>query len=465
VDVIELARSSPVPLGEQIVDGLAKLIEGRQLAEGTRLPSVRQLARKLKVGVFTVVTAYDRLVARGLIEARQGSGFFVAPRANLPAPIEIAQAGPPDTVLGLAQQALEVDRLAVPAGSGFLPPAWLAEAVTPAILTRVARQADGLFRPCPPQGDPGLREQLVDRLRLKGIQAASGQILITFGASQAFDLLARALLVPGDAVLVEDPGYFVLFAQLARHGLRLLPVPRQADGPDLDAVEALCRMHRPRLMFTQTLLHNPTGSNTSPAKCHRLLGLAEKHGLLIVEDDVYGDFAPDQALRLAQIDEFAHVIHVGGFSKALGPGLRVGFVAAAPAIVRQLMEQKILSVLSGALLPELVVAEVLRSGRFRRHAEQLRRRLAKAQGVARKALAAVGIEFDAQSGAGLFLWGRVPARIDVGDLVLTARQHGILLATGRLFSPSGGCATHLRFNVVHAADPALGAFLRPRLAA
>lgn len=463
--MIELARSSPVPLGEQIVDRLARLIESRQLAEGMRLPSVRQLARKLKVGVFTVVTAYDRLVARGLIEARQGSGFFVAPRPNLPAPVEIEQAGAPDTVLGLAQQALEVDRLAVPAGSGFLPPAWLADAVTPAILARVARHAAGLFRPSPPQGEAGLREQLADRLRHKGIQAASGQILVTFGASQAFDLLARALLVPGDAVLVEDPGYFVLFAQLARHGLKLLPVPRLVDGPDLDAVETLCRLHRPRLMFTQTLLHNPTGSNTSPAKCHRLLGLAEKHGFLIVEDDVYGDFAPDQALRLAQIDEFQSVIHVGGFSKALGPGLRVGFVAAAPAIIRQLMEQKILSVLSGALLPELVVAEVLRSGRFRRHAEQLRRRLAKAQGLARKALTAAGITFDEQAGAGLFLWGRVPDRTDVGALVRSAREQGILLAAGRLFSPGGGCATHLRFNVVHAADPTLSAFLRPRLAA
>jgi DNA-binding transcriptional MocR family regulator len=465
VDVIELARNSPVPLGDQLVDGLAAQIEGRRLAEGTRLPSVRQLAKQLGVGVFTVVGAYDRLVARGLIEARQGSGFFVAARANLPAPVAIEQAGPPDTVLGLAQQALEVDRVTVPAGSGFLPPAWLAEAVTPTVMARVAKHAHSLFRPTPPQGEPGLRELLADRLRLKGINAASGQILITFGASQAFDLLARALLVPGDAVLVEDPGYFVLFAQLARHGLRLLPVPRQADGPDLEAVETLCRLHRPRLMFTQTLLHNPTGSNTSPAKCHRLLGLAEKHGLLIVEDDVYGDFAPDQALRLAQIDEFEHVIHVGGFSKALGPGLRVGFVAAAPAIIRQLMEQKILSVLSGALLPELVVAEVLRSGRFRRHAEQLRRRLAKTHGMARKALAAAGVMFDEQAGAGLFLWGRVPEGIDVGVLVRTAREHGILLAAGRLFSPAGGCQTHLRFNVVHATDPALSAFLRPRLAA
>jgi DNA-binding transcriptional MocR family regulator len=460
--MLELVRASPVPLGDQIVDGFAGMIEQRKLAEGTRLPSVRQLARKLGIGVFTVVTAYDRLVARGLIEPRQGTGFFVARQAvALPAAIE--QASTLDTVIGLARAALEVDHVAVPAGSGFLPPAWLAEAAPTGVQSRVLRRPEAMFGPAPPQGHAALREQLSDRLRLQGITASPGHIIVTFGASQAFDLVGRALMAPGDAVLVEDPGYFVLFAQLTRLGLRLLPVPRLADGPDLDAVETLCRLHRPRALFTQTLLHNPTGSNTSPAKCHRLLGLAEKYEFLIVDDDVYGDFAEDRDLRLAQIDELNRVVHVGSYSKVLGPGLRVGFAAAASPIVERLVEQKILSVLSGATLTESVVAEVLASGRFRRHAEHLRRRLAKSRAAAARALTAAGVIIDQLPAGGMFLWGRVPDHIDVGVLVRQAREAGILLANGRFFSPTGGSATHLRFNAAHATDPTLLRFLERRL--
>ena len=101
-------------------------------------------------------------------------------------------------------------------------------------------------------------------------------------------MIIRSLLAPGDTVVVEDPGYFVLFAQLARAGLKLLAVPRDADGPDMEALEEICRLHRPRAIFVQTLLHNPTGTSISPAKCHRLLTLAEKHDALIVEDDEIG---------------------------------------------------------------------------------------------------------------------------------------------------------------------------------
>jgi DNA-binding transcriptional MocR family regulator len=321
-----------------------------------------------------------------------------------------------------------------------------------------------MFGPAPPQGQVALREQLSDRLRLKGITASPGHIVVTFGASQAFDLICRALMAPGDAVLVEDPAYFVLFAQLTRLGLRLLPVARLADGPDLDQVETLCRLHRPRALFTQTLLHNPTGSNTSPAKCHRLLGLAEKHDFLIVDDDVYGDLAEDRDLRLAQIDELNRVIHVGSYSKLLGPGLRVGFAAASAQIVERLVEQKILSVLSGATLTETVVTEVLASGRFRRHAEHLRRRLAKSRAVAARALSAVGVAIDQLPAGRMFLWGRVPPHVDVGALVARAREAGILLANGRFFSPTGRSASHLRFNAAHATDPVLLEFLEANLA-
>lgn len=463
--MLDLVRASRIPLTDQIVDGLAAMIERRQLAEGTRLPSVRRLSRQLGVSAFTVVTAYDRLAALGAIQPRAGTGFFVARRAadtslaRIEAPPET-----PDTALSLARAALDLGPIAIPAGAGYLPPDWMADGLPPSLVTKVARREGGLLSPCPAPGLPALREQLVQRLQQNGIPARIDNVSVTLGATQAFDLIARALLAPGDAVVVEDPGYFVLFAQLARHGVKLLPVPRRTDGPDLDALEEACRLHRPRAIFVQTLLHNPTGTTISPAKCHRLLTLAERHDAVIVEDDAYGDLAEPGALRLAQIDGLQRVLHVGSFTKTLSPGFRVGFVAAPAGLVPRLVEEKLLSVLSAPALPEAVVAEALSTGRFRRHIAQLRRRLARARSLAETALEAAGILLDADRGQGLFLWGRVPEGVDVDRLVRLGREKGILLAKGALFSPSGRHSHHLRFNAVHASDPALGRFLRAEIA-
>ena len=252
---------------------------------------------------------------------------------------------------------------------------------------------------------PQLREHIAARLVQNGIAASAANIVTTAGASQAFDLLARILLSPGDAVLVESPGYFVLFAQLRAHHVRLIPVPRTAAGPDLAALEAACQAHRPRVFFMQTLLHNPTGSSTEPAHCHRILSLAEQFGFAIVEDDVYGDLHEGPAVRLAQIDGLRHVIYVDSFSKLIGPALRVGYVAASGALIAQLVERKVLSVLSGSALLESFVSEVLDGGRYKRHVERMRGRLARMRREAHAALESAGIGFEGPLGEGMFLCG------------------------------------------------------------
>ena len=267
-------------------------------------------------------------------------------------------------------------------------------------------------------------------------------------------------------MLVEDPGYFVLFEQLRAHHVRLIGVPRRADGPDLEALEAACRAHRPRAFFMQTLVHNPTGSSAEPASCHRILSLAEQYGFAVVEDDVYGDLYDGPAVRLAQIDGLRHVIYVGSYTKLIGPALRVGFVAAEHALVSRLIERKVLSVLSGSTLLEYYVFEVLDGGRYKRHVEQVRARLARMRRDARAALASAGVEFDGDPGEGMFLWGRVPESVRVDDLVRRARERSILLARGSVFSPAeGGCGQWLRFNVAHSTSAPLMEFLRESLRA
>lgn len=459
--MFELARQSEIPLVDQIVERITRLVRHGQLPEGTRVPSIRKLAKLIGVSPFTVVDAYDRLVARGVIESRAGRGFFVAKRRAMTAlPVIEALPDPGSDAIALARAALTDASRIIASGSGFLPATWYAEAMPANVTARVtsARRPQA-WLPCPPQGLGELREQIAARLVQRGIAAGPANVVTTFGASQAFDLLARIMFAPGDTVLVEDPGYFVLFEQLRAHHVKLVPVPRRSNGPDIEVLEAACRTHRPRAFFTQSVLHNPTGSNTDPAICHRLLTLAETYGFALIEDDVYGDLYEGPCVRLAQIDGLRHVIYVGSFTKLVGPSLRLGFVAADAGVVAQLVERKVLSVLSGSALLESLVTEVLDSGRFLRHTETVRARLARLRRDSRTALESAGIEFDESAGEGIFLWGRVPAALELDDLVRRAREQSILLAKGTLFSPTGAANQRLRFNAACSAAPELVRFL------
>lgn len=458
--MFELSRQSAVPLVDQIVERLTKLIRDGQLPPGSRVPSIRKLAKMIGASAFTVADAYDRLVARGAIESRAGRGFFVTRQgsANALAVVEALPQFSTDA-LALANASFSQPTQLIAAGSGFLPASWLMDAVCSSVITRMARgRRPEAWLPCPPQGLPELREQLSAQLVSRGIAAGPQNILTTFGASQAFDLLARILFTPGDVVLVEEPGYFVLFEQLRSHHVRLVPIPRRANGPDLEVLESECRAHRPRAFFVQSVLHNPTGSTAEPAICHRLLSMAEQYGFAVIEDDVYGELYEGPAVRLAQIDGLRHVIYVSSFTKLMGPSLRVGYVAADVRLIGQLVERKVLSVLSGSSLAECVVSEVLDSGRFRRHVEMVRARLAHMRREARTALEKAGMSFET-GGDGIFLWGHVPEHVDVDALARKAREQSILLAKGALFSPTGRCNQWLRFNAAHSTAPELVRFL------
>lgn len=457
--MIELDRTGGPPLGEQIAAQLGALIRRRDLLPGARLPSVRQLADRLDVSAFTVIAGYDRLCALNLIASRPGSGYFVVGAPAPDARPALKLDADPTSAIGFALFALDTTSAAVRSGSGFLPEEWLDDVVPASLVARVAKGRNALLAPSPAQGSPGLRNQLSDRLRAMSIAAAPERIVTTLGASQALDLILRSLLHPGDAVLVDDPGYMLFAAQCRALDLHLVPVRRLADGPDLEALEAAVAQHRPRLFITQTLLHNPTGGSTSAAKCHRLLTLAEAHDFMIVEDDIHGEIAPAGSTRLAQLDDGRRVFYVSSFSKLLSPALRVGFVALPASTLDRVVGQKVLSVLGTPGLNEALVEAVLQSGRYHRHVQRVRTRLAHFRPRAGAALRDAGVELDDVGAEGAFLWGRVPGMTDADAFVRRALDAGILLAKGRLFSPSGSYADYLRFNVAHSCDPRLAAFL------
>ncbi len=459
--MIELDRRSKVPLGDQLVGERSRLVEDGVLAAGARLPSVRQLARRLGISSSSVVNAYGRLISTGVIESRRGSGHFVSRRRKISERTDLEQIlQEPTDAVGYAVNALDIGPNLVRAGSGFLPADWFDEALPSSVIGHILRGKMTIAQTAPAQGLAALRRRLAQKLQQQWISVSPGLLVTTFGASHAFSLLARALIRPGDPVLVEDPGYFVLHAQLASNGARLVPVTRQADGPDIDAVEAAARLDRPRLFFTQTLFHNPTGTSTSAAKCHRLLALAERYNFYLVEDDVYGDLAQAESVRLAHLDELSRVFYVSSFTKVLSPGLRVGFIAAPAPFVQSLVRQKLMDVVAGSAVQEYIICDVLESGRYARHLTRIRNKLLKARASAETALSKAGILLESQDSEGVFLWGRMPGDPDIEQLAREALAKGIFLAQGSFFSPTRGYRHHLRFNAAYCEDARLLDFLK-----
>ncbi|MDB5099220.1 MAG: GntR family transcriptional regulator [Cyanobacteria bacterium RYN_339] len=440
------------PRGERAAALAAHLrgrIEAGIVRPGARLPSVRQLADEWGVSRFTVVEAYDRLTAAGWAEARRGAGFYAQmPSSSAPAKAQEdpMPTGPAPTWLVSAMLRTHVVDKAP--GGGLVPPGWLDAGLASRALRTIARNEDAWLGYGEAQGVPALRQALGRKLGEIGIPDDPNLVITSIGATQGLDLVAGALVSPGDTVLVDDPGFFLPFAQLAARGAHVVGVPWVGDGPDLAALDELVARHRPRLYLTTASLHNPTGGHLSPAKAHRVLRLAEATGMWIVEDDVYGDLAMHPPPRLAALDGLSRVIHLGSFSKTLAAGWRVGYIAAPVALVPLLVERKLLAGMTTPQPAELAVASILADGAYRRYVARLRERVAKARGRALKAIAAAGFTPLEPAGEGMFVWAQ--GQVDAQVVAARLWQDGILAAPGALFSPSGAASTWMRINVAAA---------------
>lgn len=467
--MFSIDRTSPIALSSQIEANLRHMVESRTLPGGAKLMSIRQLATHLAVSTNTVVLAYDRLVAAGVISTHGTAGFFVCASndAGRVIPDEIAlEAGEEQEPVWLVQQANDQRAGILLASSGALPPSWLQDAVPAAAVQRaLTNSAAGMASRCPPQGLPELREHIALLLRAIGINADAGHILTTFGGTHAIDLICRSFLQPGDTVLVEDPGYFLMFGRLRQDGIRLIPIKRRPDGLDLDELEAACREHRPRLLFLQTALHNPTGWSSTAANLHKVLNLAQQHGFLIAEDDVHGHFQQGHATRLASLSGLDNVIYYSSFCKALSPALRMGYLAAAPALLKVLMRTKIHSIMTTPALNEYILLEVLRAGNLRKHLDRLQRKIMVARNASTRQLSEAGVLFEQLGDAGIFLWGTMPEGLDVDLLVQDAYRNKILLMRGAAFSANDTPDRHIRFNVAFSQHPRLSTYLQERLQA
>lgn len=461
-----LSRESGESLPDQIVRSIAARIDDRQLRAGARMPSIRSFAASHGVSPFTVVTGYDKLVAQGYLESRRGAGFFVRERSALNAGLQAraAQADPPRAldVVWLIRNMFRQSPGQPSSAAGVLPADWLDGPGIAGALRAVGRQGGSLLLNYgTPHGYAPLRQQLQRKLAALDIEAGPEQIVTTLGATQALDLVAREFCRPGDTVFVDDPAWFLMFGSFAALGLRVVGIPRLADGPDLARLAELAAVHKPRLYVINSVLHNPSSTTLSAAKAFQVLRIAEQHDMIVAEDDVYCDLHPGAALqpvtRLAALDQLRRTLYLGGFSKSLAANLRVGFVAASGEMAQRLADRKMLSTLTTSELGERVVYKILSEGLYRKHVERLRARLdAVRPGVLRR-IEALGLRMDQAPTAGMFAW--VDCGRDTNALAARALEQGVLLAPGSLFSPDQLPSTRMRLNIATMDDPAVWGFL------
>jgi DNA-binding transcriptional MocR family regulator len=443
---VAVDRQSAEPVYLQLRNSISHLIRSGGLQPGDRLPSIRQMAETANVNKLTVVEAYSVLEADGLIQARQGAGFFITqPAQRSPkrpstfAPdqqVIIPSAGSP-SFLGTSTALLQakVTPGVIPFNSG-LPSASNLDDLQRIARRAIKESADKFFCLNPPQGDLKLRSQIAQLLVQLGLATTPENLLITSGSMQALSLITQHLIQPGDWVVVESPTFYGYLSLLQQAGARIIAIPMTASGMNLELLEQYLASHRPKLIYTVSTQHNPTGITTDLAHRRQLLDLAEQYDCLILEDNAYEwlSYGPTPP-PIKAMDRCDRVIYVGTFSKTLMPALRVGYAIITGDLYEPLVERKLLHDLHVSVVSQAIISEYLTSGHYRRHLNLTRATNQQTRDIMLKAMEThfpEEVSWTVPQG-GIFLWVQLPAGIDLETVCRQAAEQKVLVAPGSAF--------------------------------
>jgi DNA-binding transcriptional MocR family regulator len=460
-------RRSPMYL--RITECIRSAIEDGRLAEEQRLPPDRELAKLLQIDRSTVARAYDQLATDGLVYSHVGRGTFVHRSPSRPAPQSRAVQGGYDrivwadkfsrsstTVDAIVQRQpplnLQPETISFAAGlptEEFFPVKEFESIVQEMLASSKARE---IFSSSQPEGHPALRAQVLAYLKQQGIDASDDEILIVSGSQQGIDLVARTLIDPDDTVLTEDPTYFWAICTFAANGGRCVPIATGRDGMRLDVFENVASRVNAKLLYCMPSFQNPTGSTLSVERRQKLLQMARQHQVPILEDNFVGDLCYTQPVpSLRSLDGSAgSVIYQGTFSKALCPGLRLGWLVAAPDVMARLRLVKRTCDLSTNTLSQLILAEYLQRGLYQEHLELVQNAYRRRLDVMCQALqehASQWLSFDRPHG-GMFIWAKLPPGYSARELLSFAQREGVIYSPGDVFFISGGNSEYMRLNFI-----------------
>jgi GntR family transcriptional regulator/MocR family aminotransferase len=430
---LELEGDDGTPVFLRIARAVSQAIADGRLAPGSALPGSRPLAASLGVHRNTVLAALAELRAEGWITASEARGTYVSTELPERRPRRWAHAAGPVEARARACAFDLAGRAPTAAGARRVAEAYRAVAAAPyplvggvpdrralpsAALARAYRRALRQAAPLgygDPRGEPRLREALAAMLaRVRGLAASADDVLVTRGSQMALDLAARALVAPGDAVAVEAWGYRPAWEALKLAGARLVPVPTDAHGLDVDALEALLRAERIRAVYVTPHHQYPTTALLAPGRRLRLLDLAARYRFAVLEDDYDHEFHYDgrPVLPLAAADRHGSVVYLGTLSKILAPGLRLGFLVAPPPLVARAAELRFFADRQGDHAMERAIAELVEDGELQRHVRRMR-----AVYMGRRGALVAALE--------KHLEGALDYAVPAGGLALWARARGL----------------------------------------
>jgi DNA-binding transcriptional MocR family regulator len=462
---IRVERDSGVPLFRQIHRQISDLILRGQLPEGFRLPPERQLARSLGVNRSTVLLAYRELKADGLVDAHVGRGTVVLPAAAEARPAapflaveplpwrELVRSG-----AGVAQEPLLRDLLAMTERHDVVllsmglpaPDLMPVELLKDACAAVLDGDGAAALLYSPTEGLTRFRETIADLIALRGIHASADEVLVTSGSQQGLDLVVRAFIDPGDLVVVEEPTYFGALQVLRAAEARIVSVPIDEDGMRVDYLDAVLERQRPKLIYTLPTFQNPSGTVLSIERRRRLIALAERHHVPILEDDPYSELPYEGAAPppLKALDVSGHVIYLSSFSKVVSPALRVGFLVAPRPALRQLALVKQACDLNSSTLGQAILDRFIHEGQYRRHLERLRQAYRSRRDAMERALgdaAIPGLQWSRPRG-GFYAWCRLPDGIPESTLLARASDARVSFLPGSACFNDEPAHVHIRLN-------------------
>lgn len=433
--------------------------DARRLAPGARMPSVRQLMARLRVGPGTVRDAMARLSSEGVLEARPGHGTFVAP------PPDAEGAAPPDFAwqgLALGSARVSADALTsllaapesrtINLAGGYPADDLQAVSLVSKAMQRAARRP-GVWDRMPVHGLDGVREWFARQL---GAPISAHEVLVTPGSQSAITTAFHGLAAPGDAVLVESPSYLGAMVAARVAGLRLVPVPTDRDGVRPEMLAQAFATSGARLFYLQPTHANPTGASLSPERRRQVLEVVADAGAIVIEDDWCRDLSFERFPQRPLIcsDRHGHCVYLRSLTKSTAPGLRVGAIVARGAALARLTACRAAAefFVSGPL--QEAALEVVHSPAWARHLRDLRASLVRRRDLLVAALRQrLGdASVPAVPTGGLHLWLRLDDRTDDQALAIRAAEAGVVVSPGRQWFPAEPTGAHLRVSFASAAE-------------
>jgi len=436
------------PLYVQLAAALSEAIRDGRIPIGARLPSERLYAKALGVSRTTVTSAYQELTAMGLMRGHVGRGAIVI--ADDPDRTPAGAIAWSQLAARLVQAAPStgdaIDSGRISFADGWLHSSLIPHAALAACAATAARDPMLVNQAAPLLGLPGLQAALIDTLRTNGVKSTPGELLITGGAQQGLNVVARALISPGDAVVCESPTWYGAVRAFRAAGADVVSVAMDHEGIDPDALEdALVRV-RPKFVYLIPSYQCPTGRLLSLQRRRRILAICTRLRTPILESHVYGDISfGEKVPSLKSLDSAGLVLHQGSASKTISPALRLGWLVAPRAAMDLLAPAKASLDLSTPALMQAVLAGFLNSGAYARHLPKYREQLRARRDALIGALATHCPELRyARPQGGLYLWAQLPKLLPAQELEAAAAAAGVLVRSGDSFLANGANSSHIR---------------------